>query len=82
MTPAVSWESLERDRDAVEGAELVAAGDRGVGGCGLLAGALGAELDDRIEVAVDLVDAGQMGFEHLGGGDLPGADRVGDCDKR
>ena len=73
---------LERDRDAVERAELVAAGDRGVGGLGLLAGALGAELDDRVEVAVDLVDAGQMGFEHLGGGDLPGADCVGDCDKR
>ena len=47
--------------------ELVAAGDGGVGLGGFFAGSIGAELDDGVEGRVDLVDAGQVGLEHLGG---------------
>ena len=58
---------LEGDRRAVQRSELVAAGDGGVGLGGFFAGAIGAELDDGVEGRVDLVDAGQVGLEHLGG---------------
>ena len=50
----------------MQGSELVASGDGGVGLSGFLAGAIGAELDDGVEGRVDLVDAGEVRLEHLG----------------
>ena len=66
---------LDRDRHAVQRADVAAAGDGAIGGISRGDG-LGQEGDDGVEVAVDGVDASEQGVEDLAAGRLLLADHV------
>ena len=76
--PGRVLEVLDRDRQPVQRAERVAAGDRPVGVGGRCAGAAFVERDDRVDVRVDLGDPRQVGLHRLGGRDRAGRDRRGE----
>ena len=56
---------LQRDRHAVQRAELVAAGHRGVGGVGRRPGPVGVQGDHGVDRRVDRLDAGELLVEEL-----------------
>ena len=58
---------FERHRDAVQRTYVVAARYGGVGGSGLVEGALGALHDDGVEASVHLIDAVKVGLRDFDG---------------
>ena len=68
---------LDGERHAGQRPERLAGGDRPVDRGGGGAGLVGQRHGHRVEVRVDLLDAGQMGLDHLGRRDLAGGDHPG-----
>ena len=56
---------LDGDGEAVERADRLTAGEGAVGGGGLVAGAVGDEGADGVDVRVDALDTGERGGEQL-----------------
>src|SRR5699024_539561 len=55
---------------SVEGTKALTAGGRGIGGLGLGEGSLVVAGDDGVDDGIDLVDAFEMRFQGLSGGDV------------
>ncbi len=58
------------ERHAVQGAELVAARDGGIGGFRIAQGLIGADGDEAVERPIGLLGPRQGGAHDLRGGDL------------
>ena len=71
--PAVADEVLVRDRQTVQRARLVAAGERLVGPARGLDRAIGSERHDRVDGRVHGLDAVEVGGEHLASRELTAA---------
>src|SRR5690606_27695734 len=68
---------LERERDAVQGAAVVAARDLALGPLRLRARELGSHGDERVELRLEGLDALEAGRRELDRGELAGADEAG-----
>ena len=68
---------LDRHRHAVQRADVVAAGQRRVGGVGGARAPVGVERDDGVERAVERFDAGQVMIQQLAARQVATADGLG-----
>lgn len=59
-------------------AQLGGAGNGGFGGAGVLASDFGVKVHKGVQLALQGLDAVEMGFEELDGGNFPGANGLGD----
>src|SRR5690606_28161151 len=67
---------LVRDRHAGERPEPLTSGDALVHGAGLRERGLRVDVEERVDLAVDLGDAVEVGLDDLNGGDLAGCDKA------
>src|SRR5690606_38707950 len=72
---------LQAERDAVQGAAVVAAHDLALGAPGLAAGEIGGDRDECVELRLESLDAREIGIGELERGQLARSDearRLGD----